>query len=157
MPVKFSSAKLGGGGGDWIGRGYCASGAVTETYYILAVNQWLQSSGWALPKPSRSLFWYMLTFLELIFISIICTHTAYSRRSRVPFLGTRMDEFSDQVNVKLFSLFSKGRAPHYTYQTLFLWNVFFVTDEYARPYNGLQRFPYADIRMVFAVFVKFVE
>ena len=69
-------------------------------------------------------------------------------------MGTRMDEFSDQVNVKLFSLFSKGRARHYTYQKLFLWNIFFVTDQYARPCDGLQRFPYADIRIVFAVFVK---
>ena len=36
-------------------------------------------------------------FLNYLFF--ICTHTAYSRRSRVPFMGTRMDEFSDQVNV----------------------------------------------------------
>ena len=72
-------------------------------------------------------------------------------------MGTRMDEFSDQVNVKLYSLLSKGRAPHYTYQTLVLWNIFFVPEEYARPYNGLQRFPYVDIRIVFAVFFHFVE
>ena len=73
-------------------------------------------------------------------------------------MGTRMDEFSDQVNVKLFSLFSKGRARHYTYQTFFFYEtIFLVTDEYARPYNGLQLFPYADIRIVFAVFFHFVE
>ena len=41
---------------------------------------------------------------------------------------------------------------HFFYETFF-----FVTDEYARPYNGLQLFPYADIRIVFAVFFHFVE